>query len=86
MIKEVAYEESRLISTGQYENMRVTVGCGATVEDGQTAEQALMGCQMFVRRHLRQRVINGVLGKETASQSAAENRIAKRYNLGDEVF
>jgi hypothetical protein len=83
-IKEVSYEESRLVSTGQFENMRVTIAAGATIEVGQTADQALAVVQSFVRTKIRQRIVGGIVGEAANKAKAAEKAIAKRYNLGED--
>lgn len=83
-IKEVGYTEERLISTGQYENMRVGVHVAGTVAEGETAEGVYEKCKNFARARLRERVVGGIIGKEVVKAKAQEKAVARRYNLGED--
>lgn len=80
-IKEVTYSEARLISTAQYENARVEVGCMISIDAGEDLDMVLEHAKKFVRDALTRRIIDM---EQTAKQkvySDQADRVSRKYRL-----
>lgn len=82
MIKEITYTEARLISTAQFENARVEIGCTvSTTGDAASIAEALAEGRLFVRNALVSRISEIMDKQATATRDAAVDKIARKYSL-----
>lgn len=83
MIKEVIYNEARLISTAQYENMRIEVGVTVLVEDldSDAARRALNEAAEFVRGSLVDRIASYEDAKRGSDRAMTVDAVRRRYGL-----
>jgi hypothetical protein len=85
MIKEVTYTEARLISTAQYENMRIEIAATVSVDPLRgTTEDAVVSlseAEKFVRDALTERIVTMEEAKKGAARALTVDGVRKKYGL-----
>lgn len=82
-IKEVHYGEARLISTAQFENARVEIGCTVSIEGStpEDADKGLAEAKEFVRSALVDRITEIMDKSRRECDDEKREVVAKKYGL-----
>jgi hypothetical protein len=80
-IKEVRYNEARLMSTAQYENARVEIGITVAIDATEDPTVVLSDAKAWVREALIKRLIE--MEEITKRKEYVDNadRVARKYRL-----
>ena len=83
MADEVKYGKEVLISTGQYENVKIKFERSVTLREGEDASFTSGSLRKFVNRQIIDEIVAMKTGEVTFRREAEEQKIRRKYGLID---